>query len=215
MELVLLVAEKVPSPVLIDDAASIRMVLATVPPVPALSVTLNVVPAKVEIEPLAVNVMSCAAFSTRAPVCPDVKADTTGASTVMLPLPEVVCTVTVVFVRLGFNWATLSVDVVTAWLSQTWPVRLVSVVPVEVIVMESGSSSQLPPSPLTADALTAPSASSTWWDDVSTAPPLPDTAPPSAAIVPRNCVRSFDQTTTLPPLPAVTALAWMVPAGPM
>jgi hypothetical protein len=48
--------------------------------------------------------------------------------------------------------------------------------------------------------------------ETSASPPLPDSAPPRAEILPAKVVRSSDQTTTSPPLPLCPASALIVVA---
>ncbi len=84
-----------------------------------------------------------------------------------------------------------------------------SVLP-ELMVMFCGSSNQLPPLPLLAEASAEPATSSRPFEEVSINPPSPEFSPPLAVISPENFVYSSDQTMTFPPRPSSLASALMV-----
>ena len=76
-----------------------------------------------------------------------------------------------------------------------------------VIVMEVGSSSNIPVCPRGALVFTRPAKSKVCFPDTSTKPPSPPWLPPRAEIDPKNLVVPSAQTITLPPCPVSTASA--------
>ena len=76
------------------------------------------------------------------------------------------------------------------------------------IVRLSGSSRNVPVSPLRAVKSTVPVSLTPLWLDTSAKPPSPPVAPPLAEMLPAKFVRVSDKTVTLPPLPLLTASAF-------
>ena len=99
----------------------------------------------------------------------------------------------------------LGVHVPPVKLPREFPPGLVTAV---TISTSRGSSNHFPALPFAAPALIRiPSTSKNSLPEVSTKPPLPDTAPPLAEMVPYARVVLLDQRMTLPPLPVERASA--------
>ena len=171
--------------------ASVTFAFSVMPP-PAVIMLNPPVPVLVIVEPVVV-VIAPALVALR--VREFALAQAMGVCTSMLPTPSpdalVVSTVTLVELSCVVNVPTLRIDVVTPPVEVSAnvvvPFQFIEIVLVAVlIVMFTGSSSRLPVIPCAAVVSTNPANPSHFLPEVSTQPPLPDSAPPRAEMLPLN-----------------------------